>query len=508
MTFTTLQQRHEALLTRQNQLAADDVRRRSPAAEALAADVRQFMVDAVAQSEQIADPRERDLLRAYLRYWATFIYDWSGVFPKTDLRPAALSAVGASGAVGAATPVSPAPSHGLSRWLPWLAGLAALLLVGWAVASWFPRVTAPEVGRPSPEVVTPLPPVTRTPLPEPEVAQPDETIGRENAGKVAELRRVDAHTNGALDVAFDPDRPEVATSGVDGVVRFWVVPTLELSRQLNDQPGWVRALAYSPYGDDSAAWPLVVTGGNDRALRAYDLESLQLFAEFRPTSGNSGFVFAAAFSPDGRLIASAHGDGAARIWDVGSGTESLNVPAGGVIGTRLAQIPSGASAVNDVAFRGDDDDDDNDNGDGNGGLHLALAQNDAVGVQVMDESFTQPVCALQTGPAAAVAYSPDGDWLAAGTERGGLLLITAEGCRIAVDVAAHDGGVTDIAFSPDGEWLVTGGRDGMLKLHTLEGRPLASLSVGAAVEAVAVDPDSGWIASVDASGQLVLWGVP
>ena len=80
--FATLQQQHEALLARQDALPAAELRPRSPRAEQLLQDARQFVADAIAQSDKVTDPRERDLLRAYLRYWATFIYDGSGVFPK------------------------------------------------------------------------------------------------------------------------------------------------------------------------------------------------------------------------------------------------------------------------------------------------------------------------------------------------------------------------------------------------------------------------------------------
>ncbi|MCA9868094.1 MAG: hypothetical protein KC410_16530 [Anaerolineales bacterium] len=499
-TFATLQTKHEQLLARQDNLPEGDLRRRAPAAMELLEDARRYTVEAVAQSDQVADPRERDLLRAYLRYWATFIYDGTGVFPKTDLRPAALS--GREAAPPAPTPdTTPAPvarRGGLPGWLWGLLGLLGFLLL-FGVASLLLLNRGLDVSEsvdPTlPVPITAQPAVTRTPLPQTPI--PAVPIDQRNAAQIEALFSADAHTGGALAVAFDPQKPELATGGADGRVRFWTVPTLTLSRQLDDQRGWVRAIDYSPYGDRSSVPGLFLTGGNDRSLRVYELESLQPFADYLPSSGNSGFVFAGRFSPDGRLIASGHGDGVARIWDIASGIENQTTQQSAPA-SRLAQIPSGGTAVLDVAY-----------GTGGSVLALALSGTDN-GVQVVDDTFSFPFCSLTSGPAAAVAFSPRGDLLAAGTEDGRLLLITAtaNGCQVAYENPAHEGGLTDIAFSPTGDWLVTSGRDGVMKIWSVDGNWLADHQVGAPVAAVAVSPDAGYIASADENGRLILWGIP
>jgi hypothetical protein len=497
MTFSALQQRHESLLARQDGLTAEDVRRREPAAAQLARDAQQFIADAVTESSQVADPRERDLLRAYLRYWATFIYDLSGVFPKTDLRPAEIAAPRPDTTARPDVAVEAPPARGgRPGWLWPLVGLLGLLLLLAAAGSLLlnrgggagEEVIDPDISLPG----TARPPIVRTPLPRTPV--PATPIDQSNAASVQALTRADAHTGNALAVDFDPQRPEVATGGADGRVRFWTVPDLTLSRQLDDQRGWVRTVDYSPYGNRVGAPPLFLTGGNDRVLRVYDLESLQLFADYTPTDANSGFVFAARFNPGGNLFASGHGDGLARIWEVATGTENSAVPSG-PDNTRLAQIPSGGTAVQDVAYRAD-------------GAALALALGGApTGIQVMDGTYTTMTCGVNSGPTLAVAYSPRGDLLAAGTERGALLLLSPDVCQSAFEVAAHEGGVADVAFSPTGEWLVTGGRDGTMKIWSPDGRALATLTAGVPVEAVAVSADAGYIASVDADGRLILWGI-
>lgn len=492
-TFKELQDAHLALLARQDAAAADG----------LTADAQDYIAQVTAASTYIADPDERDLLRAYLRYWAGFIYQQTGAYPKTELRPAETTFIAPSPPISGTstgslpTPVThPAPSRGIPGWLWALAGLLLLLV---AASTFFlarDRPTEEVVDPAVPAPSTPLPSITRTPVPQMPAAA---LIDRANAGQVQALYQTDAHTGGALAVGFDPLKPEVASAGADGRVRFWVLPDLTLSRQLDDQRGWVRTLDYSPPG--GAAEGLFLTGGNDGALRVYDVESLQLFAEYTPSSDNSGFVFAGRFSPDGRLIAGGHGDGVARIWDVRSGTEDRAVGRvddeddGDDVG-RLARIPSGGAAVHDVAFRAD-------------GANLALALGGTdTGLQVVEGTFSNVVCRANAGPGLAVDYAPAGDLLAAGTERGALLLLSPAECGNIVEVAAHNRGVNDVAFSPAGDWLVTAGADGTLKLWSPRGEQLATMTAGAPVTAVAVAPGGEYIASVDADGRLILWGVP
>ena len=53
-------------------------------------DVQAYIEQIKADAEFVPDARERNQLRANLRYWASFVYDQTGTYPNTNMRPASV----------------------------------------------------------------------------------------------------------------------------------------------------------------------------------------------------------------------------------------------------------------------------------------------------------------------------------------------------------------------------------------------------------------------------------
>jgi WD40 repeat protein len=478
--FREIQDAHLALLTRQDANATDSD---------LLRDAQSFIGEATAASTYVADPADRDLLRAYLRYWSSFVYERTGSYPKTELRPAETTALPV---VEPAAPVYPTPAapRGARRGFPWgiLAGLVGLALLAAAILLVLPNLSQTPGEVVGPEPATPS--ITRT-VPPPE-SLPFAPIDERNASGLTKAHSVNGHTGPALALAFDPRGGELASGGADGVARFWALPDLTLADDLTDQNGWVRTVAYSPAGVGIQSAPRTManalpflTGGNDRVVRIYERESLQLFTRF---SEINGFIFSAVFSPDVRFVAAGGGDGSTHVWDAATGAQTLAIQARGT-----------GAVVNAVAYSPD-------------GTQLATgvtASGEEGGLQLWNASNGEWQCGISGASVTAVAYQPDGAILAAGTEAGEIFFIDPRRCAVLGSLTGHGGAVGGIAYSPAGDWLLSGGGDGTVKLWSADGQLLATPSEGgAAVEAVAVSPTAQFIAAGDANGVVSLWGVP
>lgn len=213
-------------------------------------------------------------------------------------------------------------------------------------------------------------------------------------------------------------------------------------------------------------------------------------------------VRTAAYSPDGKFIATAGEDGVVRLWD-GKNGKSLDNLSGGH-----------AAPVNFVAF----------------GPNRALVSSGEDKQAIVWDS--NPAWALvgRLGPPAdkpldvtaspfvsrvlALAFSPDGKWLATGggdPSRSGELMLwdVAQRSFAKMFVDAHSDTVFGIEFSRDGKWLLSGAADKFVKLFDVESGKLIRAFEGHTnhVLDVAWKADASRIASAGADNVIKIWNV-
>jgi WD40 repeat protein len=135
-------------------------------------------------------------------------------------------------------------------------------------------------------------------------------------------------------------------------------------------------------------------------------------------------------------------------------------------------------------------------------------------VRIWDTETGAELRTLQahTGTVSAVAYSPDGRWLAsAGTDTMIHLWDAATGA-LARSLAGHTLPVASLAFAPDSRTLASGSFDNVVRLwDTASGAPLGALAgSSAAVPSLAYSPDGALLAAGSAApdSQIRLWRMP
>jgi CHAT domain/TIR domain/WD domain, G-beta repeat len=159
-------------------------------------------------------------------------------------------------------------------------------------------------------------------------------------------RTLTGHDSWVTGVAFSPDGRLLATASYDGTAWLWDPATGEQLRALAGHAGWVRGVAFSPDGR------LLATAGDDGMARLWDPAS----GEHRRTlTGHTGTIYGMAFSPDGRLLATVgRGDGTAWLWDPATG-KHLRTLTHRTMRTLVHTIlgPPALSSVTGVAFSPD-----------------------------------------------------------------------------------------------------------------------------------------------------------
>ncbi|KAF7971792.1 hypothetical protein HWV62_19925 [Athelia sp. TMB] len=275
----------------------------------------------------------------------------------------------------------------------------------------------------------------------------------------------------------------------------------------------VWAVAYSPDGKR------IASASADRTIWVRDTETGE--AVGAPFKGHTAAIWSIAYSPSGHRIVSGSEDGTMRMWDPDTGelegspfkhSDSGNFvayysPDGNHI---VLSSPNGTISIWDVEIGEATEKEINGffvtySPDGS---HLVSVQGSTV---IISDVVTGEVVGAPLehhGEVHRVVYSPDGTLVASCSKDNTIRLWDTETRQVLRVLEGHTDSVQSVAFSPDGARLVSASLDKTIRVWDVKaGKPAGAPLEGhaSAVYSVAYSPDGTHIVSGSEDGTVRVW---
>jgi WD40 repeat protein len=193
-------------------------------------------------------------------------------------------------------------------------------------------------------------------------------------------------------------------------------------------------------------------------------------------------MLAAAFSPDGQLVAAANADGIVRVWNIHTGRQLLAMRGHTDWCWAVAFHP----AERLLASSGDDR---------------------TIRLWDLDTGTARHVLSGHEDWVRALAFSPDGQLLASGSQDAALCVWDVASGRLVRELVGHQDQIWSVAFNPISRVLASASGDGTVALWDVAATsPILRLEAdGGRVFSVAFSADGEWLATGGDSREVRVW---
>jgi WD40 repeat protein len=301
----------------------------------------------------------------------------------------------------------------------------------------------------------------------------DNTVRIWNTHSGKQIASLEGHAGSVWAVDVAPNDRMIATGSFDATLKVWDIASIN-SGEVNMFRSFdlVNQAAFSP--DEKK---FAIATGPDVEIR-----NLESGTSVDYLTGHSNVVWAIAYSPDEKYLASASEDGTVMIWNAGT-HECIDTLAGH------------DGPVYNLAFSPD-------------GKKLATVSSD-LSTLIWDVPTGDPSIPLRghTQAIRAVAWSKKGDVIATASDDRDTKIWDASGGFEKITLRGHSYPVRDVTFSPDGSRVATASDDNTAKIwDAITGDLLFTLQGhNASVRRIVYSPDGTRIATASEDKTVKIW---
>lgn len=316
-----------------------------------------------------------------------------------------------------------------------------------------------------------------------------------------------------LTIKHSPDENFFATISSDGNARIWDKKKHISSKISNKYSSLFTALDYNPSGE-----VLTIGTGNDQIL-TIDTKTRNIKKKYR---GSTGSIDGIAYSPDGKIVATAEGlyTNIIKLWDVKTG-ELLDTFGSNKYGLLVFSpnnyILAYANKYHKIILRNIKSKEERDYpvrdvtalAFNNTGSILAIATANKV-IYILNVKSGKILKTLRkhNNSVSALAFNPDGKILASGSWDKSIILWDVEKWVVANILKKHKSSITALVYSPNGS-LISASSDGEIKewnkLEPIKKSSYKSTIHFLPVVSVAFSPDGKTLLSASYDGSISKW---